>query len=91
MPTGTVKKWMDEKGFGFITPDDDGEDAFCHRSCLDGAEALTQGDSVSYEVEYDDRKGKWKCSSCSVSGGGGGGGGGKGGKGKGKGKSYDPY
>merc|ERR1712060_846988 len=83
MPTGTVKKWMDEKGFGFITPDDGGEDAFCHRSCLDGDEPQ-QGDQVEYETEYDDRKGKYKCSWCRVTGSGGGGGGG--GKGKGKGK-----
>merc|ERR1711924_24383 len=88
MPTGTVKKWLDEKGFGFISPDDGGEDAFCHRSCLGGgADSLSEGDSVTYEVEYDDRKGKYKCSWCEVSGGGGGGGGGKG---KGKGKRYDP-
>merc|ERR1712216_706995 len=97
MPTGTVKKWMDEKGFGFISPDDGGEDAFCHRSCLEGTDALSEGDVVEYEVEYDDRKGKYKCSYCTLKSGGGGGGGGGGGygggggKGKGKGKRYDPY
>jgi len=106
MPTGIVKKWFDDKGFGFITPDNGGEDAFIHRSNLDGAEALTEGDAVRFETEWDDRKGKMKCSTCSLVGGGSGGGyggyggGGRdggysggygGGKGKGKGKSYDPY
>ena len=96
MPTGTVKKWVDEKGFGFLTPNDGGDDAFCHRSVLENAEALMEGDSVEYEVEYDDRKGKYKWSWCKVTGGGGGGGGGGGygggkSKGKGKGKGYSSY
>ncbi len=86
MPSGTVKKWMEDKGFGFIAPDDGGEDLFVHISALGGEEWLEQGEAVTYEAEYDDRKGKWKCSSCSKSGGGGGGGGGYGGGGKGKGK-----
>lgn len=97
MPTGSVKKWIDDKGFGFITPDDGGEDAFVHRSCLDGIEYLEEGDQVTFEQEWDDRKGKYKCTFCEKTGsGGGGGGGGKGGgygggKGKGKGKGSSPY
>jgi len=89
MPTGTVKKWIDEKGFGFVSPADGGEDLFVHRSCLGDDEWLEQGDEVSYESEYDDRKGKWKCSSCKKTGSGGGGGDGGGDKGGGKGKGKD--
>merc|ERR1712187_820419 len=46
------------------TPNDGSEDAFVHRSVLDGLEGLEEGDEVRYEVEYDNRKGKWKASSC---------------------------
>jgi CspA family cold shock protein len=67
-PTGTVKKWWQENGFGFITPDDGSEDAFCHwSSCLDGNEPQ-DGDKVEYELEWDDRKGKYRCCWCQVSG-----------------------
>merc|ERR1711862_366673 len=89
MPTGVVKKFFEDKGFGFITPDDGGEDVFVHRSVngQDRDAYLEEGQSVTYEAEWDDRKGKWKCSSCDgfKSGGGGGGWGGDGGKGGGKG------
>merc|ERR1712050_446969 len=86
MPTGTVKKFFEEKGFGFITPDDGSEDVFVHRKCHgeDRSAYLEQGDKVTYEVEWDDRKGKYSASSCSgfkTGGGGGGGGGGWGGGG----------
>eukprot|EP00404_Azadinium_spinosum_P024174 CAMPEP_0180591012 /NCGR_PEP_ID=MMETSP1037_2-20121125/18975_1 /TAXON_ID=632150 /ORGANISM="Azadinium spinosum, Strain 3D9" /LENGTH=96 /DNA_ID=CAMNT_0022609267 /DNA_START=71 /DNA_END=361 /DNA_ORIENTATION=- len=93
--TGTVKKFMEDKGFGFITPDDGGDDVFIHiKQC--NCESLSEGDQVSYDSEWNDRKGKYQGNNCSLIGGGGGGGGGgysggKGGKGKGKGKSYDPY
>merc|ERR1712224_1071411 len=85
MPTGTVKKFFEEKGFGFITPDDGSEDVFVHRKCHgeDRSAYLEQGDKVTYEVEWDDRKGKYSASSCTgfKSGGGGGGGGSWGGGG----------
>merc|ERR1711874_305718 len=91
MPSGVVKKWMDEKGFGFISPDDGGDDVFVHRSALSDVDYLEEGDTVKYQVEYDDRKGKYKASECSKSRGGGGGGGG-GGKSKGgKGDRYAPW
>ncbi|CAE8631005.1 unnamed protein product [Polarella glacialis] len=83
---GTVKMWNDEKGFGFIQPSDGSEDVFVHRTALDGSDALEKGDNVSYDSEYDDRKGKTRA--VNVSGGTGqsqGGGGGGGGYGGGKG------
>ncbi len=52
MPQGTVKWFSQEKGYGFITPDDDGEDLFVHYSGIagEGFRSLEEGDKVSYEV-----------------------------------------
>lgn len=52
MSTGTVK-WFDEKkGFGFIVPDDGGNDLFVHYSAIksDGFATLNEGQKVQYEV-----------------------------------------
>lgn len=56
--TGTVEFFKDEKGFGFIRPDDGGKDVFVHHSAIamDGFRSLQQGDRVEYEV-VDDPKG----------------------------------
>jgi len=53
MPNGTVKWFSDEKGFGFITPDDGGRDLFVHHSSItaDGYRSLSEGIKVSYEEE----------------------------------------
>ena len=51
--TGTVK-WFDaDKGFGFITPDNGGDDVFVHFRAIvsDGYKTLDEGQSVSYETE----------------------------------------
>jgi len=54
MNKGTVKFFNDEKGFGFITPEDGGKDVFVHKT---GTRArIGEGDLVSYEVE-DGQKG----------------------------------
>ena len=57
MPQGTVKFFNDMKGFGFITPDGGGEDAFVHVSALEaaGLRSLTQNQRVEYELEPDRR------------------------------------
>ncbi|MEM8868489.1 MAG: cold-shock protein [Verrucomicrobiota bacterium] len=52
METGTVKWFSSEKGFGFITPDDNGKDLFVHHSeiQMDGYASLDDGQKVTYEV-----------------------------------------
>ncbi len=50
MNNGTVKFFNDEKGFGFITPDDGGKDVFVHSNGLNGS-SISEGDKVSYDTE----------------------------------------
>ncbi len=49
MATGTVKFFNEQKGFGFIIPDDGGKDLFVHKTGTN--DSLWEGDKVSYEVE----------------------------------------
>src|ERR671937_728961 len=53
MPTGTVKWFSGEKGFGFITPDDGSKDLFVHQTAIvgDGFRSLAEGAKVTYEAE----------------------------------------
>src|SRR6185295_3431609 len=52
MPTGTVKWFNEEKRFGFITPDEGGQDLFVHQTGLaDGARSLADGAKVEFEAE----------------------------------------
>ena len=66
MPTGTVKFFNDDKGFGFITPEDGGTDVFVHVSALQHGGSLKEGDKVSYDVGQDRKTGKSKAENVSV-------------------------
>jgi CspA family cold shock protein len=59
MPIGTVKFFNENKGYGFIQPDEGGNDAFVHITAVEraGMRSLRQDQRVSYELEQD-RRGK---------------------------------
>ncbi|MBS0251587.1 MAG: cold-shock protein [Proteobacteria bacterium] len=60
MATGTVKWFNGQKGFGFIQPDDGGNDVFVHISAVEraGLRSLNEGQKVSFDVVADRRTGK---------------------------------
>lgn len=61
MPIGNVKFFNDSKGYGFIQPEDGGNDAFVHISAVEraGMRTLSQNQRLSYDVE-EDQRGKMK-------------------------------
>jgi CspA family cold shock protein len=60
MTMGTVKFYNDQKGFGFIQPDDGGKDVFVHATALEraGMRGLVEGQKVSFDAAEDRRSGK---------------------------------
>ena len=53
MTTGTVKWFSDQKGYGFITPEDGSNDCFVHHNAIqgEGYKSLNEGQAVEFEVE----------------------------------------
>ena len=60
MATGTVKWFNDQKGYGFVQPDDGSKDVFVHISAVEGAglRTLKEGQKVTFEIVTDKRTGK---------------------------------
>lgn len=68
MTTGTVKFYNDQKGYGFIAPDDGSKDVFVHATALErsGMSALAEGQKVNFETDIDQRSGKTAVSTISA-------------------------
>jgi cold shock protein len=60
MNTGTVKFYNEQKGYGFIQPDNGGKDVFVHATALEraGLRSLREGQKVSFDTQEDRRTGK---------------------------------
>ena len=66
MPTGKVKMFNEEKGFGFIQPDDRTADVFFHVSSLSEGEEIAQGKAVKFEIGVDPKSRKTKAVSVDL-------------------------
>ena len=66
MTSGKVKMFNDQKGFGFIRPDDGGNDVFFHVSALREGDDVAEGKAVTYETGVDVKTGKAKAISVDL-------------------------
>lgn len=66
MATGIVKFFAQDKGFGFITPDDGGQEVFVHISPVSFGAAPKDGQRVRFEIGQDRKTGKSKAENVSV-------------------------
>ena len=69
MATGTVKWFNEQKGYGFIQPDEGGADVFVHISAVEraGLRGLREGQKVTFELERDKRSGKMSAGNLTAS------------------------
>ena len=58
MPHGKIKMYNEDKGFGFIRPDDGSNDVFFHVSSLREGDEVTVGKAVTFETGVDPKSGK---------------------------------
>eukprot|EP01062_Namystynia_karyoxenos_P002606 TRINITY_DN10917_c0_g3_i1.p1 TRINITY_DN10917_c0_g3~~TRINITY_DN10917_c0_g3_i1.p1 ORF type:complete len:632 (+),score=114.54 TRINITY_DN10917_c0_g3_i1:85-1980(+) len=65
--TGTVRRWIDERGFGFISPSGGGWDVICHRTALgsDRSATLEEGGQVHFDVEQELHGGRYRAANVS--------------------------
>jgi cold shock protein len=66
MPSGKIKMYSEDKGFGFIKPDDGGNDVFFHVSALREGDEIASGAAVKFEVGIDRKSGKTKAVSVDL-------------------------
>lgn len=66
MTTGTCTGWKEERGFGFVRPDEGGADIFVHRRNIANALWLREGQRVTFEVVNDGRSGKSRADNVRV-------------------------
>jgi CspA family cold shock protein len=66
MANGKIKMFNEERGFGFIKPDDGGIDVFFHVSVLREDDEITVGKAVAYEIGVDQKSGKSKAVSVDL-------------------------
>lgn len=52
---GSVKRWLDRKGYGFIEPENGGNDIFIHHSEIQGTQGLKEGQEVEFDVKETER------------------------------------
>ena len=69
MENGTVKWFNEQKGYGFIQPDNGGKDVFVHISAVEraGLRGLKDGQKIAYELEADRRTGRQSAVNLQVS------------------------
>lgn len=66
MPTGKIKMFNEDKGYGFIIPDGGGVDVFFHVTALKEGDEITQGKAVIFEMGPDPKTGKSKAVSVDL-------------------------
>jgi cold shock protein len=66
MSIGTVIFYAEDKGYGFIRPDEGGADLFAHAKSLIGASSLMQGQRVEFDEVFDQQRGKYRAQDVKV-------------------------